>query len=471
MRAHSIFLLHHGPSLNDLYIRLTRAKFCGALDRFWARFIRNWDVLLHGNPAVDVFNGLKLAAGGELGIGVGEEEWGSGEREVLEGFIGRTEGLVDLVVSRFGEPPQEPDSGSIASHPSGIKPSIEAQKIELWLGDRNLPAPQDGVIFSGAGYVARKSLKSISSWMEWLYKYGDDAYGIRDNPNSAPRRKRKPQGTKSTKQDLAVRNSEHVRTSGIGRGVQGGDVYPSGIPPPIVTAIEKSLAKATAGAKPSECNREMTKSKSAPSDESAFGTENVMKYLTLGIYGSSWGFSAKMNPFARGNIGHGEDELAGKVDTESPGNHQTQDDAPPMQDVDPEPESSVAEDDLISQKLEKSIGRFAVGLRGDLENETATDDEMEVTGPDIDRDIRRDDSNSRITIRTLHVERVKVRSDKATDESVGSNGTQAFGTSAPLLIDRLSRRVRTIVSELLRQASGCSLRGIHPKLTHSLSLY
>ena len=60
-------------------------------------------MLLHGNPAVEIFNGLKLAAGGELGIGVGEEDWGSGEREVLEGFIGRTEGLVDLVVARFGD--------------------------------------------------------------------------------------------------------------------------------------------------------------------------------------------------------------------------------------------------------------------------------------------------------------------------------------------------------------------------------
>ena len=52
---------------------------------------------------MDIYGGIKLAAGGELGMGVGEEEWGSGEREVLEHFQSRTEGLVDLMVSRFGD--------------------------------------------------------------------------------------------------------------------------------------------------------------------------------------------------------------------------------------------------------------------------------------------------------------------------------------------------------------------------------
>jgi hypothetical protein len=33
-------------------------------------------LLLTGNPIVDIYNGIKLSAGGELGIGVGEEEWG-----------------------------------------------------------------------------------------------------------------------------------------------------------------------------------------------------------------------------------------------------------------------------------------------------------------------------------------------------------------------------------------------------------
>ncbi|EED12781.1 hypothetical protein TSTA_052990 [Talaromyces stipitatus ATCC 10500] len=69
-RAHAIFLLHHGDSLSTLYQRIGRDSFCKLLGRFWNRFVRHWLVLLHGNPAVDLFNGVKLAVGGELGIGI-----------------------------------------------------------------------------------------------------------------------------------------------------------------------------------------------------------------------------------------------------------------------------------------------------------------------------------------------------------------------------------------------------------------
>ena len=115
LRAHQIFLLHQAPSIADLFARIPRPKFYGFLKRFWDGFVWNWDVLLHGNPAVEIFNGLKLAAGGELGIGEGEEEWGSGEREILEGFIERTGGLVDLVVSRFGDGTPSSPTPSIRS--------------------------------------------------------------------------------------------------------------------------------------------------------------------------------------------------------------------------------------------------------------------------------------------------------------------------------------------------------------------
>lgn len=375
-------------------------------------------MLLHGNPAVDVFNGLKLAAGGELGIGVGEEEWGSGEREVLEGFIDRTDGLVDLVVARFGEPPQEPDSGSVAPPPTGLKESIKGQNIEPWTCDRNHPAPQDGIIFSGAGSISRGSLKSISSWMEWFYRYGDDTYGIRDNPNSVPRRKRKTQGTRNT--TISVFDSlEHGRAPGSGRIAPGADVYPSGIPPPIVTATESSLVKATAAAE----SLTKTESKNGLLDESSFGSENVMKYLTLGLYGSSWGFSAKRYPFSQRVTGLRDDnDLADRDGCKLAGNSQIQDDGPPMQELDPEPETIFVEEDLMAQRLEKSIGRFVIGLRGDLENETATDDENEMIDPGTERDICPDGLNRRIMLRILHVERVKA-STRAPSES---NGMHSF---------------------------------------------
>ena len=58
LTAYRVFTLHHGPSLSDMYVKLTPDKFSAILDRFWSRFCRNWDVLLHGNPAVDIFGGL-----------------------------------------------------------------------------------------------------------------------------------------------------------------------------------------------------------------------------------------------------------------------------------------------------------------------------------------------------------------------------------------------------------------------------
>ena len=113
VRAHSIFLLHHTSSLSALFVQTKRSKFLSILGHYWDLFLSSWNVLLHGNPANDLYGGIKIAACGELGVGVGEEERGSGEREVLEGFVGRVDGLVDLVVSKFGSEgsPRESEKG------------------------------------------------------------------------------------------------------------------------------------------------------------------------------------------------------------------------------------------------------------------------------------------------------------------------------------------------------------------------
>lgn len=103
LRAHSIFLLHHDSSLQSLFSNAGRPRFVMLLARCWDLFLSTWNVNLHGNPARSVYRGINVAASGELGVGVGEEERGSGEREVLEGLVGRIEGLVDVVVSKFGE--------------------------------------------------------------------------------------------------------------------------------------------------------------------------------------------------------------------------------------------------------------------------------------------------------------------------------------------------------------------------------
>lgn len=176
-RAHAIFLLHHGFTLQELFDRVGRAAFCLYLERFWEKFTWNWELLLTGNPIVEIYNAIKLSAGGELGVGVGEEEWGSGEREVLEDFVSRTDGLVDLIVSRFGDASQQVEG--------------EGQ----WLGSDTDPRSTDGVIFSGVGALSRPSVANLSHWMEWVYRFGDAAYGVGRDPSSQRRRKsRKPRG-------------------------------------------------------------------------------------------------------------------------------------------------------------------------------------------------------------------------------------------------------------------------------------
>lgn len=270
-RAHSIFLLLHDFSLGDLYSRVGRASFCLFLERFWEKYAWNWELLLTGNPIVEIYNGIKLAAGGELGIGVGEEEWGSGEREVLEDFVSRTDGLVDLVVSRFGEPSEQ-----AGDSPSSPKATGEAQ----WLGLDTDPRPADGIIFSGLGAVSRPSLSHISHWMEWIYRYGDAAYGIGREPNSL--RRRKPRKHRGRQLDTEA----GAQPSTPDRG------HTPGIPRPLVMAAPQAAPQVQQKDSQEPGNGSQSPSGGQKVEQSGFGTETVMKYLTLG-YGSSWGFSNK----------------------------------------------------------------------------------------------------------------------------------------------------------------------------------
>lgn len=187
LRAHNIFLMHHDSSLSALFVRCKRAKFVATLHRYWDLFLSTWNVMMHGNPARDIYGGINVAASGELGMGVGEEDRGSGEREVLEGLVGRIEGLVDLVVSKFGDAePEEADSKNHA-----------ADGISQWLGTGRGPEAEDGAIFLGTGALSRKSLRDITHWMEDLYTWGDHAYGIIESPTSL-RRARARKDAKST---------------------------------------------------------------------------------------------------------------------------------------------------------------------------------------------------------------------------------------------------------------------------------
>ncbi|GAT21690.1 hypothetical protein RIB2604_01005820 [Aspergillus luchuensis] len=377
-RAHSVFLLHHDSTLDALYSRVGRPTFCALIDAFWWRFAWNWEVLLSGNPAVDIYNGIKLSAGGELGIGVGEEEWGSGEREVLEDFVARTDGLMDLVVSRFGDPGSSDKELAANTRPGDSLNTGDGE--DRWLGSGACPRPADGVIFSGVGAVSRPSLLRISQWMESIYRYGADAYGVGEDPSSPRRRKRRRKhrsklaGSDPTKQTVAEPQATTPDRP-----------FSPGIPPPLVVgtaespqAPQKSSSHTSGESSPVGSDR--------GNDWIGFRTETFVKYLTLG-YGSSWGVSSgTASPHPRVEAIKREDrpmspDKQTDLSTDAPG---------AINGDDPQPSDG---------KKIQSCGKFLIGLLSNTDNQSApmqegSDPTESQTGP----------SQNNINYRRLHIQ-------------------------------------------------------------------
>ena len=280
IRAHSVFLLLHDFTLDSLYERAGRSVFCGLLERFWDGFAWNWDILLSGNPAVDIFNGIKLSAGGELGVGVGEEQWGSGERAVLEDLVARTDGLVDLVVSRFGDAPTQAESDNQSNPTTDDKGG--------WLGSETHPQPSDGVVFAGIGAISRSALAQVSQWMEQIYKFGDNAYGVTEEPSSTRRRKhRKGRGKLQSRDASAPPPTKAEPTVDAAPRRTPDRPFSPGIPRPLVSGTPDRSQSPQKKAKSDDNSGDASESGGGWTDIPGIGPEKVMKYLTLG-YGSSW---------------------------------------------------------------------------------------------------------------------------------------------------------------------------------------
>ncbi|EEQ87824.2 uncharacterized protein BDCG_02944 [Blastomyces dermatitidis ER-3] len=379
LRAHSIFLLHHGPSLGVLYSRLQRTAFCSALEYFWLRFVWNWNPLLNGNPAVEIYNGIKLAATGELGIGVGEEEWGSGEREVLEDFVSRTDGLVDLVVSRFGD--TSPNGQRDNSPGQQSTNAGSAAESHPWIGCNTPPHSFDGVVFSGVGAISKQSLTRVSHWMEWIYRYGEDTFGVRRDPKSIHRRKRRkgPEGGTSNGESKAPNPKSPSRTPK--RSLS------PGIPPPILAGPNSTIKQATEMSKSRESNlnaQDSTKSSTENSaDPSGFGTEKFMKLLTLG-YGTSWAdpsnFSLSHPRVNFLRFGGSPQPAAGEADSLSVASS-TEPESTPLPRTD-------------------NNGRFIIGLRDDPEIEDS-DEEDDPQATELRNPQAKGSQKERTVLRTL----------------------------------------------------------------------
>ncbi|KAF4313387.1 vacuolar fusion protein [Botryosphaeria dothidea] len=390
LRAHSIFRLHHGPSLADLYVRLPRQKFCNILDRFWSRFAKDWDVLLHGNPATDIYPAMKLAAGGELGMGVGEEEWGSGEREVFEDFTSRTEGMLDMVVSRFGEPRSNKQKESHTE--------MAAEDEEPWMGTGRSPESTDGVIFSGVGALSRSSLRDISNWMRWLYTFGDHAYGVKENPGSDRRRRRRRE--RMSRQNNRLDGHRRTASQKSPRAVplRNSSSLPPRIPRPIVTAVEQSLDQASSAADAAQ-DRERT----GDEQQGRSDGDTWMKYLTWG-YSSSWG--GKRPSLEQRSSELSEQSTQTRAEDDQEKNRQLS-----MQHADPRPDVDPAEEASKAQVRRENNGHFLIGLQGDLEEIIMNNDDDTERHEDGDTGTNWE---GRTLLRTLHV---KVNNQSDDEES------------------------------------------------------
>lgn len=358
-------------------------------------------MLLHGNPAVEIFNGLKLAAGGELGIGVGEEDWGSGEREVLEGFIGRTEGLVDLVVARFSDSSRSSRNPSTSS---SATPSPQDIDSDWQASGERIPGPADGIIFSGIGALNRASVRNISNWMEWLYMYGQDSYGVRDNPSSAPRRKRRKHQTyspeyKKPSQRLQTQQKPPNFVSLHGQGSGSSSDQVTGIPVSLIAplSVREIQDRNPSGVRKDVPRRDEQSATNSTLQDSAYGTETMVKYLTLGVYGSSWGI-----PSGRPPINHQVSNLRKEDGSKNR-----------------QPTSSDAEG--TKTKLELPGGSFLIGLQGQLEEDLQILENEQGTGVGTNGGSVAEEGvtlKNRIVIRTLHVERAKRKAEDSNEPQV-----------------------------------------------------
>lgn len=480
IQAHRGFLLHHGPSLSELWKkRETRVHFCSLLSRYWTQFCRSWHVLLHGNPTVELYDGLKLAGAGELGIGVGEEEWGSGEREVLEDFAGRTEGLIDLIVGRYGDPPppQPGEQPNIVDDDKST--SMIAKDREVWLGKGESSRAQDGIIFSGVERISKRSVITISQWIENIFVHGEAAYGVGENPASrprGPRRRRKPesaslrthetraQGRHRNPQDGTATHADVNRTTDPGQKTIQQKAMPPGIPPPLVAAVDTSPETGhTGAAKQPEipgAGEDATVITTTGTDDSVqqgslFATDKMMKYLSLG-YGSSWtlnpkGFSSDDPIKDHESMSTSKQDESAATDDRS-GEQAQQNSPSALVDVD-----EGAEEPFV-QRMEESIGRFLIGLSGDLEG--AESEEETEKDPD-DGSKRRagqkrasptvSDSPRRIFLRTLTVE----MSQPSASSCVPGGRT----ATAPPTLEALSRHGA-------KTSAASSVDGSHPIISH-----
>lgn len=340
---------------------------------------------MHGNPATNLYGGIKLAASGELGFGVGEEERGSGEREVLEGFVGRIDGLVDVIVSKFGDAVTTDKKSTTG----------KAQPVAPWLGSGVEPAASDGVVFVGTGALSRKSVRDVSHWIEDLYRWGPYAYGVLDNPSSNRRTRRPkkgPKGRRSASPSLTPRPASKSNQDSVAIA----DVSPAANNQQSPSTVDDDPKSKGNGVRRRPSFKRLPSQTSTESETSAKAPSKLVQYLKLG-YGTHWTLGHHSNSSQRSHTSDTKGDSSGKQPTAS-----TKPQEKPFETL------SIQSDDQ---------GHYLVGFLGDLEDGRHS---PELTVNDIvhvrEDDEGEDGENDRVLLRTLTVELERVQDARAEAE-------------------------------------------------------
>jgi len=251
--------------------------------------------MLHASPATGVLGGggIKMA-GGKPG-----KEMGSKERDFLRGWADKekSKGLVDLVASRFGEPPEENKKAKGSEGHSGFwfwnssnklpTPSAPSQK-----GQQG-PAfimPQDGCILPGTGVLDSRSIQDVATYLSELYQYGDESFSRSSASSRLKKNRNRPKapakggsgGSDSSMGDSLRTNTSTARPAGAELQAASS---PSG--PATSVAIDEPVKDGGPQGRAAETSPQMTQGLSNKKQSPSNSNAKILNLLTFGWSGGS----------------------------------------------------------------------------------------------------------------------------------------------------------------------------------------
>lgn len=392
--------------------------------------------MLHGNPLVDMLaeKGIKMA-GGRQGKEVGKQE-----REFMEGWVKKEKprGVVDMVVSRFGE---EEAGGAPSGDVPGSKtptpktgwfwpsPHLGGSK-ETKKPVEDLPPvlmPTDGCVFRGIGVL---ETKDVANYLTELYEKGDDSYTVTSSGVRRKKKKKRPTefntGTGLSSGESSPRRStstiRHARAGpdlrpGSTLAIRGSESQPL---ERLESPLEEPLANSDAPVEEPSANSDTSVAGSASGETSSHKPRSLSiangKFLNMLTFG--WGDRIQQQLSHRGSAVPSDAEDSSAIDDTPEAPPEPAAAVPPIESL-PEPEETG-----------KKRGVFLVGYQGDLDIE------------DIDDDF--ENSDGRITSRTVWLSRTLKIEDEGQSSTAEPDIPDPERTAKPPALEEFKLVVYTV---------------------------